>query len=259
VSPDGQDWYVINATPDITAQLARWPELHPKEGVRHTPIRGVLLTDGELDHTLGLLHLREGADWRLYATSAVLGMLREKFQVLPVLARYTNPDAEVVQCHKPLMLGEGSARLAIRWVETGCDSPLYTGNTSEVPGAVTALILEDTTNGRRLAYAPGIGQLTEKLFEELSSADVVFFDGTFWSEDEFPRLSGRPRSARDMGHVPINGPDGSAAWLADLPAKIKRYIHINNTNPVLDPTSEQRQEIRKYGLEVAEDGDEVEI
>lgn len=259
VSPNGQDWYIINATPDITTQLARWPDLHPKEDIRHTPFNGVLLTDGELDHTLGLLHLREGAGWQLYGTSAVLEMLRVDFQVLPALARYADPEVLTISCNTPLIVGDEMTQIAVRWLETGRDSPRYTQGEQEAPGAVTALIFEDLTNGRRLAYAPGVGVITDELFDELSGVDALFFDGTFWSDDEFPKVGGTPRSAREMGHMPISGADGSAARLADLPAKVKRYIHINNTNPILDPLSEQRRQIRAYGLEVAEDGEEVEL
>jgi pyrroloquinoline quinone biosynthesis protein B len=259
LSPDGKSWYLINATPDVTAQLARWPELHPREGVRHTPFQGIMLTDGEFDHTLGLLHLREGAGWTLYATPAVMLMLEESFAVLPALRGYIAVDVAEAQLGTPLIIGTGAAQVAVQWLETGQSPPRYTESNHNVLGAVTAIIFEDLQSGRRLAYAPGVGQLSEELFEQLSSAEVVLFDGTFWTDDEFQQLGGGERSARTMGHVPIDGPDGSAVWLAELPAKIRRYVHVNNSNPILDPTSEQRQRLRKLGLEVAEDGDEVEL
>lgn len=259
ISPDGKSWYVVNATPDVAVQLFKWPEFHPKEGVRHTPVKGVLLTDSEFDHTLGLLHLREGTSWSLYATSAALQMLDEGFKVLPALNRYAGIQIEEAPLDSPIVFGESPAQVAVRWVETGRDPPLYTGLDGEVAGAVTALIVEDLNSGRRAVYAPGVSELTDELFDRFSGAEVVLFDGTFWTGDELEHLGGGERTARDMGHVPIDGEEGSAQWLAALPAKLKRYIHINNTNPILDPTSWQRRRLQELGLGVAEDGDEVEL
>lgn len=256
-SPDGRDWFIINATPDITTQMAQHSELHPSIGQRHTPIKGVLLTDAELDHTLGLLHLREGTGWQVHATQPVLDMLNTDLRVTPALAQYGKPELLAVNPLEPMLLGSGDRQIAVQWLETGQDPPRYAEQRGVTPWSVSALILENLQTGRKLAYAPGVAQLEGELLERLAEADTILIDGTFWSEDEFPRVGGIPRTAADMGHAPIGGPQGTANLLSQLPAATKLYVHINNTNPVLDPNSEARQSIRKLGLEVAEDGEEV--
>jgi pyrroloquinoline quinone biosynthesis protein B len=258
LSSDGGSYYLLNATPDVTSQLARWPELRPQEGTRHTPIRGVLLTDAELDHTLGLLHLREGQELTIYATPAVANALEGNIGVLPALRCYTDTRVVLAEPGKTVILGGEAEGVRVEWLETGRDLPRYAG-AADAPGAVTALELENMATGRSAVYAPGAGKLSDELRQRLERAAAILFDGTFWTEDEFPSVGGGSRSARDMGHLPIGGSAGSARQLAGFSAPVKRYVHINNTNPVLDPTSPQRGEIRQLGLEVAEDGEEVEF
>lgn len=256
-SPDGEDWYLVNATPDVTTQMLRYPELHPKKGTRHTPVRGVLLTDAELDHTLGLLHLRERESWTLHAPGGVLACLRRGFDVLPSLQRYTS--VQVQEVGPELSVSFGAAGMSVRWLETGQEPPLYVGSTKAVAAAVNALVLSDEASGKSLVYVPGVLALSDELDQACRQADAVLFDGTFWTGDELESVSGSPRNAFDMGHWPIGGDMGSAHYLATLPATFKRYVHINNTNPVLDPTSWQRQALREMGLDVAEDGEELNL
>lgn len=254
-SPSGSEWYLVNATPDVTAQLARWSELHPKSDVRSTPIRGVFLTDGELDHVLGLLHLREASRWTLYAAPAVAAMLEDGLRLMSALRRYADVHTQDLVPQHPLVLTEGTARVEVRLVPTGSRAPRYLGRTASAPAAaVGALTLTDMTSGRRLAYAPCVGELSDTLRSHLAGAAAIFFDGTFWSEDEMRYLDAGADTATAMGHVPVSGPRGSARWLSDVPAGMKRYVHINNTNPLLDPASPERAWIRGLGLEVAEDG-----
>lgn len=238
----------MNATPDVTHQLARHPELHPPTSPRASPIRGVFLTDGELDHVLGLLHLREGTGWTLYATPPVLRLLREDLRVLPALERYTE-----VAVH-PLEGGLELGGLEVRTVQTSRRRPRYA---PEGEGSVVALVLTDRASGGSVVYAPGVSELSQALGACIAGAAVVFFDGTFFTDDEPIRMGISRESARAMGHVPVSGPDGSARWLAELPAAHRLYVHLNNTNPLLDPASEARARIRELGLEVAEDGWEV--
>jgi pyrroloquinoline quinone biosynthesis protein B len=219
----------------------------------------VILTDAELDHTLGLLHLREGAGWAIHATQPVLEMLDADLRVTPALAHYGRPALAAVDTRAPLLLGPGERQVAVHWLETGQDPPRYAQQRGVTPWAVSALLLEDLQSGRKIAYAPGVAQLDGPLLERLSEADAILIDGTFWSDDEFPRVGGVPRTAADMGHAPIGGSGGTAELLGRLPASTKLYVHINNTNPVLDPGSEARQFIRDRGLEVAEDGAEVTV
>lgn len=256
-SPDGNDWYLINATPDLTTQLARTPALHPQQ-VRETPIRGVILTDGELDHVLGLLHLREGAGWALYATDSTSKLLGEAFPALTVLNSYVADAALTpLSLSEPQYFGEGTRQVSMRVLETGTELPRYVG-AGERAGAVVALIFT-AASGKKLVYAPGVSRLSETLRHALEDADIILFDGTLYTDDELQTLNIGQATAADMGHVPMSGPDGSIVWLAQLSAPIKRYVHINNTNPALDETSAARRELRESGLELAEDGWEVEL
>jgi pyrroloquinoline quinone biosynthesis protein B len=244
-------WYLINATPDVGAQLARWPELHPPSGIRSTTIRGILLTDGELDHTLGLLHLREGSRLRLFMTSAVSKLLEEDLRLLPALRCYADVSTVALAPGGPFSLCLGNVE--VRLVETGRRLPRYAGR-GQAAGAVVAVILQDRITGKRVVFAPGVGELTSSLRESCAAADVILFDGTFWSDDELRRLRIGVATAREMGHVPVNGPEGSGLWLAGLLARRKLYVHLNNTNPLLDLASQEHAWITRLGLEVARDG-----
>src|SRR2546426_4185965 len=259
-SPDGSGWYLVNATPDVTQQLARWPELHPRAGIRSTPVRGVILTDGELDHILGLLHLREATRWTLYATPSIITMLEDGLRVLPALRRYADIDVRRLSWEDPLPLDEGGSRVTLRLVATGRHLPRYLGGGNEArDGAGAAIFLTDRSTGARVAYAPCVAELSEALRERLQHADVILFDGTFWSDDELSRLGIGTETATRMGHVPVSGPGGSAVWLSELSAREKLCVHINNTNPLLDPASAERAWVRGLGLEVAGDGWEMRV
>jgi len=213
-------------------------------------VRGVLLTDGELDHVLGLLHLRESTPWTLYATPSVLRLLREDLCLLPALERYNEVRARPLTASGMELPG-----VEVRIVETSRRRPRYARGGGE--GSVVALVLTDRTTGQSLVYAPGVAELSEPLRTVCVTASVVLFDGTFFTDDEPVRMGIASENARAMGHVPVSGRDGSACWLADLPTPYKLYVHLNNTNPLLDPDSQARAWIRELGLEGAEDGGEV--
>lgn len=256
-SPDGEAWYLINATPDLTTQLLQTPALHPKT-VRDTPVAGVILTDGELDHVLGLLHLREGAGWTLFATDSTAQLLGEALPALSILNRYVADTAvETLSLSEPRFFGEGASRVKMQVIETGTELPRYAG-ASDRAGAVVALLFE-TAAGRQLAYAPGVSRLTRELFGALQQAEIILFDGTLYSDNELQTLGVGRATAADMGHVPMGGPEGTAVWLAQLPAPVKRYVHLNNTNPALLETSPARAELRELGLELADEPWEVEL
>jgi pyrroloquinoline quinone biosynthesis protein B len=254
-SPDGGEWYLINATSDVTQQLARWAELSPPSGLRSTPLRGVFLTDGELDHVLGLLHLREGMPWTLHATASVAAMLEDNLRLLPTLRRYADVSTRALPLGEPLAIGAGSSKVEVRVVETGRRPPRYQAQIQhEMSGAVVAVILTDLSTGKRAVYAPGVGRLSHALFDYCGGADVLFFDGTFWTDDELRVFGISEDTSTDMGHVPVSGPDGSALWLSRLSTPVKLYVHLNNTNPLLDAASGERAWIRRLGLDVASDG-----
>jgi pyrroloquinoline quinone biosynthesis protein B len=252
-SGDGP-WFLINAAPDLRQQLPELP-IDRCSGVRSTPIGGVVLTDAEIDHTAGLLLLREsGAPLTVYSTPEVRAALTDHYPVLRVLDRYCGVD------WRPLVPGivttlEGSP-LEVAAFPTGGTAPLY------MPGANTVssvgLTIRERCGERVLVCAPALVALEDTILARLCEADCILVDGTFWSEDELPSLGLGTRGATDMGHAPLSGSDGELAILAALGIRTI-LIHINNTNPMLLEDSPERATTEAWGVEVAHDGMEIEL
>ncbi|MBE3597910.1 MAG: pyrroloquinoline quinone biosynthesis protein PqqB [Limnochordaceae bacterium] len=265
VSPDGAAWYLINATPDVREQMANFRALAPGPGIRETPLRGVLLTDAELDHTLGLLNLRENARWTLWATPAVLHVLESVYPVLPILRAYSSElQVRAMPVDRAFMLPpERAPGASVRVLAHGGLSATAHLRASLVrracAGSGRRLHVDQPdyrpTAGLRSRAAPARGPLRA----QLEQADVVLLDGTLWDEDELVRLGVAHRTAADMDHAPMNGSHGTARWFGELSARWKLYVHVNNTNPALDPSSPERRRLREAGLDIAEDGWEVEL
>jgi pyrroloquinoline quinone biosynthesis protein B len=254
VSADGRRWFLLNASPDVHAQLARIPGPEPR-GMRHVPIEGVVLTDAELDHTLGIVLLREGRFLQLYATPAAQSVIERDSSVLPVTRAFAEVRVE------PLAIG-GSTALGYR---DGCPAgltvtafPVPAGPprfaSEALPGHTVGLLVRDDATGGVCAFVPGCGGLDRTLLDRLAGAELVLFDGTFWTDDELIALGIGQRTARAMDHLPVSGPDGSLEQLAALPARHRVYTHINNTNPMLIEDSPQRIEVERHGLVVGADG-----
>ncbi|MER5178789.1 pyrroloquinoline quinone biosynthesis protein PqqB [Streptomyces sp. NPDC002896] len=267
-------WYVVNATPDIADQIEGCPELHPGPERRRTPLAGVVLTDAELDHTLGIARLREAERLELLATEAVRDAVLERQHLGDLLAPYT----ELTWRELPVgggsglrggggVRGRGAAEplgtrstVHVSAIPVSGKRPRYAAtDTAESGGSgrwVTALRLTDRSTGRTAVYAPALGAWPEALEEAVAEADCVILDGTFWDDDE-PRRSGfSARTATAMGHLPIDGPQGTARRLASLPARCL-YTHLNNTNPLVDPAAPQHKALARLGIEVAADGMEI--
>lgn len=254
VSADRQKWFLLNASPDIQSQIESFPSLHPADG-SVARLESVLLTDAELDHTLGLLLMREGRGLEVHATASVhetlttgTGILRTLEAYCPVTWRPVVPGTEVV-------LGEGLSYCAF-------DVP--TNKRMRFPGAaeegrVVGYRITDTTSGRSLVYLPCVQLLTPDVLGELADSSALLVDGTCWRDDEMPSLGLASKTSRDMGHVPVDGPGGSLELLSPLPIDRKIYIHINNTNPILLDDSPERLHLDRHGMEVAVDGLELEI
>jgi pyrroloquinoline quinone biosynthesis protein B len=257
LSATGENWYLVNATPDVRFQIESFPALHPGPGLRETRLRGVLLTDAELDHSIGLLILREGTQLEIYGTSAVLASLAEQFPIKRIIQSYAPFHWIEVKAHEAFLLDRG--RLKVRAFRLGVKRPRYTIGSGIDGDWVIGYCFEDVQTGGTAVYAPAIEVWTEELNAELTKADCAFLDGTFWSEDEMIRLGASTRTAREMGHIPISGDRGSAEHLPAFPAKRKVYVHINNTNPVLDENSEERRFLNDRGIEVGWDGMHVEV
>ena len=263
VSSDGDRWFLLNCSPEIRQQIESFPPLHPR-GPRHSPIAGILVTNGDLDHCLGLLSLRESHPLVIYATDR----LRRGFTDGNVLYRTLDRFPGQVTW-RSLKLGREeeladvdgrSAGLLVEAVAVPGKLPIHleAGATPDPEDSVGFRIREPST-GRILAYLSGVGAVTEPVRRSLEDADCVFFDGTFWSSDELPRLGLGTKRAEEMAHLPIGGPDGSLARLDGLAARRRIFIHLNNTNPLLRDDSPERACVEAAGWEVARDGMEVRI
>ncbi|MBN9102427.1 MULTISPECIES: pyrroloquinoline quinone biosynthesis protein PqqB [unclassified Pseudonocardia] len=253
VSPDRERWFLFNASPDIRAQFEAFPGLHPGAD-RVTPLQAVLLTDGELDHTLGLLLLREGRGIRLHATETTYATLTSGTGVLTTLERYCPVEWTPVVPGQDVSLGGISYRAFD--VPTAKHDRFGTG-TDE--GRVVGYRLTDEATGAAAVYLPGVQELTPAVLDELEGIDCLFIDGTCWHDDELIRLGLAEKTAHDMGHLALGGPGGSLEQLSRLPIERRIYIHINNTNPILLEDSPERREVERRGMEVARDGLEVEV
>ncbi len=253
VSADYRRWFLLNASPDVRAQIESFPALHPR-GVRESPLAAVLLTDGELDHTLGLLLLREADDLEVHATAAVHDTLYTGTSLLRTLGAFARVEWRPVVTGKEAPLADGLSYLAFD-VPTNKRARFGTGE----EGVVVGYRITDGRTGRRLVYLPGAQELTASVLAHLDGCTCLLFDGTCWQDDELIQLGIASKTSRDMGHLPISGTEGSLEQLAPLPIERKIYIHINNTNPILIEDSPERRIVEEHGLEVAADGLELEI
>ncbi len=261
VSTDLSRWVLLNASPDLRQQLAARPALWPR-GARHSPISAVVLTDAEIDHTLGLLLLREaGTRLPVYAAAGVAGLLGRDWPLYRVLEGYAGVDARTLPENEPVVLRDGGAQdlgLACTAVAVARRAPRYAREAP--PGAFDVGVrLENTRTGAILAYVPTAGAVDEAVRRVAVGADLLLFDGTFWSDDELRRAGADAPTARTMGHLPIGGPDGSLALLPALGVKRTVLVHINNTNPILDPASPERAQVKAAGIAVGEDGMEFDL
>ncbi|MGC2108655.1 MAG: pyrroloquinoline quinone biosynthesis protein PqqB [Candidatus Korobacteraceae bacterium] len=261
VSDDGRSWFLLNASPDLRLQLERTSALQPRHGVRDSPISGVLLTSADIDQVAGLLSLRELQPFRVYCTHSLRRILREDNSAFGMLNRI----AQQV-CWTDIKSGGSFPLLTAAGEESGlcCEVfsladryPMYVS-----PQRVAALNGEEAllgamvtaSSGGRLAYLPAVPAIDDRLLQLLESADLLLFDGTFWSDDELIRVQGSGATAREMGHVPVSGTDGSLRRLSGLRRPRKVFVHVNNTNPMLDESGPEYREVRAAEWEVAEDG-----
>ncbi len=253
---EGDRWLVVNASPDVLRQVEQSTALHPRSR-RDTPIAAVALTNGDLDHVTGLLSLRESQPFSVLATERVRAGLVERNVMLRTLAR--TPDQVTWRRLEPgreLLLDD--LGLGITPVPAPGKLPVHlVGVVDPSPEDNVALRVRELRTGRVVVLATAMGSL-DSVDTLLSGADVVFFDGTFWSEDELVAQGLGKARARDMAHVPIGGPEGSLARLGRAKGPVRRiYTHINNTNPVLRRGSPERAAVENAGWEIAFDGMEI--
>lgn len=252
VSPDGEDWVVLNASPDIRAQLAATPGLHPR-GLRDTPVKAVIVTNADVDHIAGLLTLREKTGFDLYATADIHATLHAN-RVFDVMDRGLIPR-RIIALDTPFTPVPGLTLTP--FAVPGKVALFLEGDSvglQEVGEQTVGLMIEDDM--RRVAYIPGCAALPDWLLDRLDGIDLLLFDGTVWENDDMARTCTGQKSGARMGHLPMQGAEGSIARLSRLNAR-KMFIHINNTNPVLQPDSPERAALAAAGWEIAQDGQEI--
>jgi pyrroloquinoline quinone biosynthesis protein B len=256
VSADTGRWILLNASPEIRAQIESCPELHPR-GPRHSPIAAILLTNGDLDHCLGLLSLRESHPLVIYATERVRRGFTEGNVLYRTLQRF--PGQVTWRALEPGRETELDG-LAVKAVPAPGKPPIHLeGSGTADPGDNVGLVIQDRRTGKRLAYFSAAAAITPAMMAALDAADCVFFDGTFWTSDELIALGLGDKRAEQMAHLPVGGEDGSLRFLAAMRAPKRIYIHINNTNPLLRPGSLERGQAEAGGWEIAHDGMEVNL
>jgi pyrroloquinoline quinone biosynthesis protein B len=263
VSADGRAWFLLNASPDLRAQIERTDCLQPAEGLRSSPIAGVVLTGGDVDAIAGLLTVRERQALTVYATAKVLGIL-DANPIFEVLARDV-VQRRSVALERPISLDLADGRpsgLTLELFAVPGKVPLYLESTGGEPPIVEG---EDTVGAaighgdHRVFFIPGCAAVTPRLRERLRGAELVFFDGTLWDDQEMIRAGIGEKTGRRMGHMSVAGRDGTIAAFADLGVRRKVLIHINNSNPILLEDSPERSAVEAAGWEVAFDGMEARL
>ena len=262
ISADDESWFLLNASPEVRAQIESFTGLHPRER-RHSPIAGIVLTNGDLDHCLGLLSLRESHPLRLITTSPIERGFREDNVLFRTLQRFEGQlKFQALELNKvaPLLLADGKeSGLTIEAVPVAGKLPIHLEKQSKPsPEDSIGLLIREPAKNITLGYFSGVAGPTDALRAALQQADCIFFDGTFWSEDELPARGLLEKKAKDMAHWPIGGEHGSASWLGEVASKKRRiYIHINNTNPILNDGGSETAQLRAAGFDIADDGMEL--
>ena len=255
LSDDGINFVLCNASPDIAHQLAATPALIKKDVLRGTAIGSIILTDSQIDHTAGLLSLREGCPHQVWCTPEVHDDLTTGF---PVFTMLTHWNGGLI--HHGITPGEAFSvavcpALKFTAIPLLSNAPPYSAwRGKPLPGHNIALFIEDTRTGKTLMYAPGLGEPDGELMGWLQKADCLLIDGTLWQDNELATTGVGRNTGKDMGHLALAEEQGLIALLASLPAERKILIHINNTNPILDEESAERQMLTQLGIEVSWDG-----
>ncbi len=260
VSDDGESWVLCNASPDIRAQLQAFAPMQPGRALRDTGIAAIVLMDSQIDHTTGLLSLREGCPHEIWCTDMVHEDLNTGFPIFPMLKHWNGGLR-----WNPIVSGEAftiSACPNLRFTPFALRSaaPPYSPHRHDPhPGDNIGLVIEDTRTGGKLFYAPGLGEVDEALLARMHEADCLLVDGTLWHDDEMQRRGVGTRTGRQMGHLAQSGPGGMLEVLEQFPNARKILTHINNTNPILDEDSAERAELALRHVEVGFDGMSIDL
>jgi len=252
LSADGSRWLLVGASPDLASQIEANPELHPR-ALRDSPVAGVVLGSADLDHVVGLLLLRELQPLRVYAASSILKILREENSMFGMLNRV---DPQVIwtpinaDTAFPLIDASGEdSGLRCEVYYLSDRYPKYVRSEGLAPDEASAALFFESA-GKRVVYLPAVAKLDDRLLAKIDGADLLLFDGTFWSDDELIRVQGSGETAHQMGHIPVQE---SLRLLRDVKVARRMFIHLNNTNPILNEQGEEYRAVRDAGWEVAED------
>jgi pyrroloquinoline quinone biosynthesis protein B len=264
VSANGRDWFVLNASPDLRLQIEATAALHPREGLRSSPIAGVLVPGGDVDAVAGLLHLRERHRFSIYAPARVLAVIAAN-PIFHVLAPDCVERVELPLGRRIELAGTaGPSGIAVIAFAVPAKVPLYLETAGKDPGIAeegdaVGLQIIDSGTGKSFFFIPGCAAMTDLLRRRLTGSELVFFDGTLWRDDEMIRLGVGNKTGRRMGHMSMSGDEGAIAAFRDLGVERRIFIHINNSNPVLLDDSPERQAAEAAGWEIAYDGMEVRL
>jgi pyrroloquinoline quinone biosynthesis protein B len=261
VSADGDHWFLINASPDLRQQLIATPQLHPAHGkLRHSPIAGVILTNGEIDAVTGLLSMREGSPFTIYAHAKVLATLKSN-SVFNVLNEKTvrRQAIEIEQAFEPTLPDGSPSGIEILPFEvTGKGAWYLEGQRSDNDaGDTLGLRIRDKATGKFFYFIAACAEMTDDLRSRLKGADLVFFDGTVWRDDELIAAGLSTKTGRSMGHIAMSGETGAIAALENLGIERKIFLHINNSNPALLHDSKERKAVEQAGWHIPADGTEI--
>jgi pyrroloquinoline quinone biosynthesis protein B len=266
VSPAPAAWFLLNASPDLRQQLLQDPEFAPAENTRGTPISAIILMSADVDGVMGLLHLREFQPLKIYATASVLRALIEENSLFRSLKRSVPPvQWEALPLDRPIAIhqraGEAKSVLTCKAVPLGGDYPDYVSDALRRNLAKDEAVigLEFVQDDKKFFYAPSLSGHNDEWRCRAKESDLALLDGTFWTDNELIDVRGSGKTAREIGHVPLSGPDGFLAQFPPAGTGRRVLIHLNNTNPVLDEESAANQAVRDAGWEVAYDGMEFEL
>ncbi len=261
VSDDGEDWLLVNASPDLRAQLESCPALQPARAVRDTGIVAVLIVDAQIDHSTGLMTLREHTQrLPVYCTPSVHEDLTTGYPLLEVLQSYCGVEWRPIDAigRAPIKVPELPG-ITLWPIPLPSEAPPYSPRRHQPAADDTiGLVFVDERSQKRCFYAPGLGDWTQPVIDEATRADCVLIDGTLWNDSELADRGAANKTGREMGHLAQAGEGGMLDRLAPLPGR-KILIHINNTNPILDESSKERARLLEFGIEVAYDGMEIEL
>lgn len=267
ISAKGNSWYLVNATPDIQQQMETLHPFNENKTVRSSPANGILLTDAEFDHTIGLLIVREGSRLDIIATRPVIECLKEHFPVGKMLKSYANFNWQEIECDLDFSIDQG--QISVRAFPVAKKPPKYTnGCAPEHDHWVIGYKFTDTSNNRSILFAPQVGKIDQLFIEQACEADILFIDGTCSTDKEIPALGFSSKTSLDMGHLPLFEDKGIVEGVNNInrervtrkkPPLQTYLIHINNTNPVLVNDSKEHKSLQESNILIATDGDEIEV